>query len=113
VTYVKEWNSKELLAKVSGHVLEGMDDACKFAKAAAWGYAPDRTGKLRGGIDYTIEVERADVVGKVGVVAGKDAPYYGYFVELGTKKMAAKPFLRPAVFDNAAEIVRRIIGGGL
>lgn len=34
---------------------------------------------------------------------GDQAPYYWYFVEYGTAKMAATPFMRPA-FDNNIEI---------
>ena len=112
MTYVTEWKDKELLAKVSGHILRGMDDACSFAKGQAQARAPKRTGKLQGDIDYTVTAEKSDIVGRVGVKSGKTAAFYGWFVEVGTRKMAAKPFLRPAVFDNAAEIVRRIIGGG-
>jgi HK97 gp10 family phage protein len=43
----------------------------------------------------------------VGV--GKKA-FYARFHELGTSKMAAHPFLRPAVFENEAEIMRLLVG---
>lgn len=35
--------------------------------------------------------------------------YYSHFVEFGTKKMGAKPFLRPSVFENIDQI--RLIQG--
>ena len=111
-SYVKEWNSKELLAKTSGHILRGMDDACQFAVQQAQAKAPKRTGKLSGDITHEIKTEKNDVVGYVGVKGGKGAAFYGYFIEVGTRKMAARPFLRPAIFNNAAEIVKRLIGGG-
>jgi len=40
---------------------------------------------------------------------GLKDPYYAHFIEFGTKKMAARPFLRPSVHENIDEI-RRIEG---
>ncbi len=112
MSFVTEWNEKALLAKVSGIVLRGMDRACAFAAEQAAANAPRRAeggGTLASEIDYEVRGQRAWVVGLVGVKKGK--AYYGYFQELGTSKMAARPFLRPAVFGNGDQIVKLIAEG--
>jgi HK97 gp10 family phage protein len=62
---------------------------------------------MRDAITYTLEVQENAVEGIVGV--GKGA-FYARFIELGTSKLAARPFLRPAVFENEAEIMRLLVG---
>ncbi len=114
--FIKEWNAKELLAEVSGRMLSGMDNACQFAAEQARGKAPRATGTLAEEIDYEVVPERNKVVGYVGVKAGGIAAnqgkaYYGYFQELGTSKLPARPFLRPAVFENGEQIVKLISEG--
>src|SRR5512146_2254781 len=110
---ITEWRQKDLIAEVSGRVLSGMDRACAFAAERARGNAPRRTGQLAEGSDYEVQPERANVVGRVGVKSrqGGGKAFWGYFVELGTSKMAARPFLRPAIFDNAEQIVKLIAEG--
>ncbi len=58
--------------------------------------APVRTGALRNSIGYQVKD------GKLYVYA--DTPYAG-FVELGTYKMKAQPYLRPAM-DSALEAMQ-------
>lgn len=36
---------------------------------------------------------------------GKNASFYGRFIELGTSKMSAKPFLRPAAETKVSEVL--------
>ncbi len=113
---ITEWNDKQLLAEISGKVLNGMDKAASFAAERARANAPVRTGTLRKEIDYEVVPEGNDVVGRVGVkrgpLAANQGPgFYGYFLELGTSRMPASPFLRPAVFGNADAIVRFLTEG--
>lgn len=113
MTFVKEWNQKAFIAKVSGQVLSGMDKACQFAAGQAKSRVRKRTGLLEGEIDYEVRPERGDVVGYVGVRAesGRSKAFYGYIIEVGGKGHPAHPFLRPAVFENGAEITRLITEG--
>ena len=60
--------------------------------------APVDTGRLRASVTHALE---EDVRGLVGVI-GTDVEYAPY-VELGTSRAGAQPFLRPAL---AAEISR-------
>lgn len=108
---VKVWRKREFMARVSGRVADNMYAACQFAANQARARAPrGETGQLIENVDIDVEViGREQVIeGRVGV---RKKIYYAYFQEMGTRYMAARPFLRPAVFDNAREIVR-IIGGG-
>jgi len=43
-------------------------------------------------------------------VGVKKRTFWAIFVERGTKKMAAQPFLRPAVFDNGKTILKMLRG---
>ena len=109
MSYVKDWDTKKLINHVSGQLLSGMDAACSFAAEEARARAPRAGGTLQDEIDYEVKPKRNVITGYVGVKKGK--AYYGYFQELGTRFHAAHPFLRPAVFDNADEIVRLLTEG--
>jgi HK97 gp10 family phage protein len=106
----KEWNPQRVKANIAGRVAENMEVACQFVVGQARSLVAVRSGKVRAEIAFTIDVgARGNVVeGIVGVKRGK--AFYARFLEWGTRKMAARPFLRPAVFDNAREIVRIIAG---
>lgn len=59
---------------------------------------PVDTGRLRSSITHSLEQDSAGLVG----VVGTDVEYAPY-VELGTSRAGAQPFLRPAL---AAEVTR-------
>jgi HK97 gp10 family phage protein len=111
VSVIREWRQREFVALISGRVTINMDAACQFAVGQAQSKAPRRTGRLVGDIAYTVSGRGNVVEGRVGVLRGKGRAYWGWFHEVGTSKMPAHPFLRPAVFGNAAEILRLIRGG--
>ena len=104
-----EWDAAKLKHKILAKSAEGMVRVCEFvvAKAKATTAFQDRSGKLREAITYKLEVQENAVEGIVGVGHGA---FYARFKELGTSKMAATPFLRPAVFENEAEIMRLLVG---
>lgn len=90
---------KELLEGSSGHVAAELLRTVTRVGTAAKRLAPVDTGRLRSSITHSIERERDGLVGIVGTDVD-----YAAFVELGTSRAAAKPFLRPAL---AAELTRR------
>jgi len=104
------WQPQRAKAAIAGRVAQNMEVACLFVVDKARGLVPVRTGITRRDIDFVVEVgARGNVVeGIVGVKRGK--AFYAKFVEWGTRKMAAMPFLRPAVFNNKREI-RSILQG--
>jgi HK97 gp10 family phage protein len=58
-----------------------------------------KTGRLRASITHRVVYEDEQVVGEVGTNVE-----YGIYLEYGTSKMAPRPFLGPALDENAEEI---------
>lgn len=96
------------MAEISGRLVNNMDAACQYAVEQVQARTPVRSGILRSDITHEIVVEGLLVVGWVGALAKR---FYAYFVELGTSRMKAQPFLRPGVFNNARQIMRKLMGG--
>ena len=64
-----------------------------------------QTGSLRASIDYTVQRVPAGVEG----LLSSSSPY-AQFLEFGTRKMAARPFMRPALAAASGQI-NRLLGG--
>jgi HK97 gp10 family phage protein len=96
--------SKEAFARVQQVLYNG---AIRIAERAR-DFAPVRTGRLLLSIHTTgvgtLE-EPDEAFTPVGIVA--DAPYAGY-VEGGTSKMAAQPFMQPALDEIRPQLLREI-----
>jgi phage gpG-like protein len=60
-----------------------------------------QTGRLRAGVTHEVLDESAKITARVGT----NLPY-GRHLELGTRKMAARPWLRRALDECRAEITR-------
>ena len=69
------------------------------AKAAA----PVRSGKLKDSIQVTVEKAEGFAAIEASTNCG-----YGAFVELGTARMRAQPFLGPAVRKNSLKLAERV-----
>jgi HK97 gp10 family phage protein len=81
-----EWNSSPEAAVMMLSVGERV-------KAAAAAMAPVQTGALKSSIYYELdETGGGDLMVQIGTNIR-----YGGFVEFGTHKMAAQPYLRPAL----------------
>ncbi len=132
---ITEWHAKEFIAKTHGQVINGMDRACQFAAGQARSKCSSK--RVAAAIDYEVRPEGNDVVGYVGVSKRSGAAFIGYFLEVGTSGHAivakrakvltdggevfgrkvrhpgtrARPFLRPAVFENGDQIVKLIAEG--
>jgi len=92
----------------------------KYHTASAPGKSPARdTGTLASSISYEVGLDKSKtmVLGKVGgdldIVKRKKAgkksggnPDYGSYLETGTKNMAARPWLAPALKKSQAAIER-------
>ena len=108
---------KRLVPKLQKKILrKAMRKAIRPVLAAAKEKVPVDTGALRDSLKIRAIKPRRGRFG-VGVVTGKDLfkgdQFYGAFVELGTKKQPARPFLRPALKENeegAKRTLRREIG---
>lgn len=89
--------STTTLPKVRAAVRKTLFDIEQDAKATA----PVDTGNLRNSI--STEVEYGGMGGEVGPTAE-----YGIYVELGTSRMGAQPYLGPA-FDRRAPQLSRVL----
>ncbi|APM39929.1 HK97-gp10 family putative phage morphogenesis protein [Clostridium kluyveri] len=71
---------------------------------------PVRTGKLKKGLKITnVKKEEGVKYILVGVDRGDNSEiFYGKFIEFGTSKMSARPFLQPAYEKNKDNIQKTI-----
>ncbi|NFL36786.1 HK97-gp10 family putative phage morphogenesis protein [Clostridium botulinum] len=71
---------------------------------------PIKTGKLKKGLKITnVKRKEGSKYILVGVDRGDNSEiFYGKFIEFGTSKMSAKPFLQPAYEKNKDNIKRTI-----
>lgn len=90
---------EERLKEISAQLKQGMTKACLLVERDAKINAPVDTGRLRSSITNRLEVEENQLVGIVGTVVE-----YASFIEHGTVKMNAKPFLFPALEANKNKI---------
>lgn len=100
----------------TGQVVDGIDSAIGVALEEigllAENYAerkcPVDTGNLRGSITYEVDT------GGNAVYIGTNVEYAPY-VELGTSRQKAQPFLRPAASGHGAQyrqVLKKALGGG-
>lgn len=89
-----------LLGKGRAAVLEAVTESCEDLTAKAMEKTPVDTGTLRASIHVESVVQSGNTV--TGTVAtGGEANEYAAFVEMGTSKMAAQPYMTPALIENA------------
>jgi HK97 gp10 family phage protein len=87
------------LAKIQDQINAGLDEAGAEIVIYAQQICPYRTGRLRNSITYTV----AD--GQLTVMA--TAPYAKY-VEFGTRRARAQPYIRPAIDGYMTRITSSI-----
>lgn len=81
-----------LLESAGGPVGRDLAARAQRVESAAKALAPVDTGRLRGSITYALGRDGAGLFADVGT-----AVEYAPFLELGTRYMAARPFLVPAL----------------
>lgn len=90
---------KKLEDSVRGQVLsDALQAAAKIIQESASQKAPRRTGTLASNIEVG-KVNLTASGGEIPVGPNKKA-FYGMFVEVGTSKMRAQPYLRPAIDES-------------
>ena len=91
------------LEQLGTEMVEAMEQAMyesgKHMQEEAKRVVPVRTGRLRDSIQSRSDATTA--------IVGTDVPY-GKYVELGTRKMAAQPYLHPAA-EKSAEFFKTSI----
>ena len=100
-TDVRMRDSGSIAVSIRPLVLPLAEGKAREIANRAWANAPYRTGRLKA----SIRVDRRDAAGRFTSAGGvaicafevsANTPYAG-FVEFGTRKMRARPYLRPAL----------------
>lgn len=95
---------------------KGTKEGAKVIQAAAIANAPHDTGKLRENIvvrkrkGTLFDAEHSVVIRKQGKASNARNAFYAFFLEYGTSKQPAKPFMRTA-FEQNKEIAVSLLGG--
>ena len=92
MTIKVDWYAEEFQAKLHDKLGDALEDCAFEVESRAQNIVPVDTGELQESIRH--ETDRDILEAKVG----SDVEYSGY-VELGTRKMAAQPYLRPAAYE--------------
>ena len=103
-----EWKGKEVEDRLVKALIGGVDETMSCASIHAKNHHPwsNRTGILEGSIRPIVQAHEqgGNVVGIWGSVDVK----YAVYLELGTVKMRAFPYLRPAADVEYANLKERI-----
>ena len=92
-----EWYGDDVIRSVQKKLPWAVREACVIVQGAAKALSPVDTGALKGSI--TIEPIN-DYSGKVGPAMDP----YDIYIETGTRKMAAQPYMRPAADNNRKRV---------
>lgn len=119
-----EWNTTRFVTGLNAITAARMETAAGHVEAVAKGSmkgggsphtpAPPGspphvdTGALRASGQHAVLVDGARITGMVSF-GGGNVPYAVY-QEFGTRRMAARPFLRPALHGSRADILRILRG---
>lgn len=104
VTFIS--HAKDVLSGMAKAKQQALEVIGGMAESYAKKACPVDTGRLRNSITHAQYDENTEVIG----TNVEYAPY----VELGTVKMSAKPFLRPAAENHATEykaVIQSFMGG--
>lgn len=93
-------NAEQIRNALESTIVRILNECGELLEAYAKDIVPVDTGNLRASIQYIIDVAEKSVY--IGV-SFSDADY-AHYVELGTYKMAAQPYLKPAVVNNVSQI---------
>ncbi len=99
---------EEMGAAASQILAQAAEVAGKIVLEDAKRRCPVDTGALKASLHIEQgKSKKPDIKQEVKILTGKKE-YYGTFVELGTSRQAAKPFLRPAVDENKDKIAAAV-----
>ena len=104
------WNEKGILTATRNAVKVATREGAEKVAADARKMVPKKTGALAASIE--VKESRFEDGGHLVEAYGDKGAgrYYASFVELGTVGRAATPFLRPALHNNKAKILKAYEG---
>lgn len=105
---VKQDNTEPAVDGIDSAIGRALEEIGLLAENYAAKKCPVDTGNLRGSITYEV-----DAAGNA-VYIGTNVEYAPY-VELGTSRQKAQPFLRPAASEHGEQyrkVLKKALGGG-
>lgn len=105
---VNEDNTDKVAEGIASAICVALEEIGLLAENYAAKKCPVDTGNLRGSITYEV-----DAAGNA-VYIGTNVEYAPY-VELGTSRQKAQPFLRPAASEHGEQyrkVLKKALGGG-
>ena len=101
-----ERHTAEIAEEIRSRCLAALLGCAPGIVKSAKRISPIRTGLLRRSIQADVDFNN------LTLIVGSQVPYAGY-VENGTSKMSARPYLRPGLMENKANIRRMFMLAGL
>lgn len=99
------WRGGEVVNALENALQDAMQATAEAAKDRAQQLCPVDTGLLRSSIFASVDAPGGSH--RRTLVVGADAPY-ALYVELGTSRAPAQPFLRPAIDAEAPKLTERL-----
>lgn len=101
---IEKDNTDEVISEIDSAVMRAMEIIGLKAESYAKRICPVDTGRLRNSISHTTAREGDGYSAMIGTNVE-----YARYVEMGTSRMRAQPYLRPAAKDHTAEYANIIV----
>jgi HK97 gp10 family phage protein len=95
---------EQMLPSVRNAIEQGLVESALLVERDAKIKAPVDTGRLRSGLSHVTEDFGSN---NPAITVGTNVEY-AKFVEFGTSRQSAKPFLYPALIENEQKIKRKL-----
>ena len=98
------WHDNNFKTEIFNKFKQNMERACIIVENESKRICPVDTGRLRASITHKIEEKKDEITGIVGTNIE-----YAIYVEYGTSRMKAEPYLRPSLQKNIP-IIKALFG---
>lgn len=108
-----KWHGDDIMAEFKGDIPDALEAAAQEFLDAAQARVPVRRGDLHDSAYISTptkstyrpkKIHAKEAKAKEGEVVAGFAAYYAKWIEFGTKKMRAKPFMRPALDESKTKL---------
>lgn len=97
-------NSRAMIAAARAAMVRGVEIGARLIENEAKARVPVRTGTLRRSINTEVREQGNRVIAQVG-----PNTEYAAFIEFGTSRMAAQPYMRPALDLMRAQAIAAVL----
>ncbi len=110
------WDDKAFKRKTEDEIILRMATAAKLVEESArsklLGIQNPKKGRekhrryVAGLLTHEVTKERKEIRARIGPRATSRSRYYGLYIEIGSSKFPANPYLRPALAENHKRIIQ-------